>query len=110
MLSLWAGAILCLGYVLVHRLLSPLSKVPGPWYTGYTSLWIKYQEFSSNRREAVHSLHRRYGPVVRLSPSEVSFTSLDAIREIYASGGSGYDKSELYSLFGQFKTEYGYQP
>ena len=40
--------------------------------------------------------------MVRLAPNEVSFTSLDALREIYAEGGSGYDKTELYTLFMQF--------
>lgn len=105
MLSLWAGAILFFAYIVASGLFSPLSKVPGPWYTKFTSLWIKYQEFTSNRRESIHTLHKRYGPVVRLAPNEVSFTSLDAIKEIYASGGSGYDKTELYSLFKQFKTK-----
>lgn len=104
MLSLWAGAIILVGYIITKGLLSPVYKIPGPWYTNFTSLWIKYKEFTSNRRESIHNLHRSYGPVVRLGPNEVSFTSLDAIKEIYASGGSGYDKTELYSLFKQFKT------
>lgn len=104
MISLWAGVILVIGYIVVQGLLSPLSKLPGPWYTRFTSLWLKYQEFTANRRESIHRLHQEYGPVVRLAPDEVSFTSLDAIKEIYASGGSGYDKTELYSLFKQFKT------
>lgn len=103
MLFLWAGLICFTGYYVTYGLLTPLSKVPGPWYTRFTSLWIKYQEFTANRRESVHLLHRKYGPVVRLGPGEVSFTSLDAIKEIYASGGSGYDKTEFYSLFKQFK-------
>jgi hypothetical protein len=101
MLSLWVGAILVFGYIVAQGFTSPVSKVPGPWYTRFTSLWIKYQEFTANRRESVHRLHKLYGPVVRLGPNEVSFTSLDAIREIYASGGSGYDKTEFYSLFKQ---------
>lgn len=105
MLSLWAGVILLFGYIVGQGLLSPLSKIPGPWYTRFTSLWLKYQEFTANRRESIHALHKRYGPVVRLGPNEVSFTSLDAIKEIYASGGSGYDKTEFYSLFKQFKTK-----
>ncbi|KAJ5219303.1 uncharacterized protein N7498_001402 [Penicillium cinerascens] len=105
MLSVWAGIILLFGYVVGQRLFSPLSKVPGPWFTRFTSLWIKYQEFTVNRREAIHELHKEYGPVVRLGPNEVSFTSLEAIKEIYASGGSGYDKTEFYSLFKQFKTK-----
>ncbi|KAJ5503568.1 Cytochrome P450 [Penicillium fimorum] len=103
MLSLWIGVIFLYGYTVARGLLSPLSTIPGPWYTRFTSLWIKYQEFTANRRESVHRLHKIYGPVVRLSPNEVSFTSLDAIKEIYASGGSGYDKTEYYDLFRQFK-------
>lgn len=103
MLSLWVGLFLLSGYLLKPGLLSPLSKVPGPWYTKFTSIvWFKYQEFNSNRRESVHRLHQKYGPVVRLSPNEVSFTSNDAIQEIYASGGSWYDKTEYYDLFRQF--------
>ncbi|KAJ6190831.1 hypothetical protein N7519_000852 [Penicillium mononematosum] len=106
MLSLWAGAIFLCGYIVVRGFLSPLSAIPGPWYTRFTSLWLKYQEFTANRRESVHRLHKIYGSVVRLGPDEVSFTSLDAIKEIYASGGSGYDKTEYYDLFRQFKIKY----
>ena len=104
MLSLRVCAILLLGYFVVHAVISPVSKVPGPMHTRFTSLWIKFQEFTANRRESVHRLHQIYGPVVRLGPNEVSFTSVDAIREIYASGGSGYDKTEFYSLFKQMNT------
>ncbi|KAK5795877.1 hypothetical protein VI817_005162 [Penicillium citrinum] len=103
MLSLWAALILSIAFYIGQGLFTPLAKIPGPWYTQFTSLWIKYQEFTANRRVSVHLLHRRYGPVVRLGPNEISFTSLDAIKEIYASGGSGYDKTEFYSLFKQFK-------
>lgn len=102
MLSLWVALFLLSAYILKSGLFSPLSKVPGPWYTGFISFWIKYQEFAANRRESVHRLHQKYGPVVRLSPNEVSFISQDAIKEIYASGGSGYDKTEYYDLFRQF--------
>ncbi|KAJ5678396.1 uncharacterized protein N7477_004029 [Penicillium maclennaniae] len=105
MLSLWVGLILFFGYFVGQGLSSPLSKIPGLWYTRFTSFWLKYQEFTASRRESIHALHKRYGPVVRLAPNEVSFTSLDAMKEIYASGGSGYDKTEFYSLFKQFKTK-----
>ncbi|KAJ5763579.1 hypothetical protein N7533_002260 [Penicillium manginii] len=103
MLAIWAVLIFFIGYYIGPGFRAPLIKIPGPWYTRFTSLWIKYQEFTANRRESVHHLHRQYGPVVRLGPNEVSFTSLDSIKEIYASGGSGYDKTEFYTLFKQFK-------
>ncbi|EXJ93260.1 hypothetical protein A1O1_01651 [Capronia coronata CBS 617.96] len=78
------------------------TRVPGPWYTHFTSLVLKYHEFSKNRRLWIHSLHERYGPVVRLAPNEVSFANLEGMKEIYQSGGSGYDKTEFYDLFKQY--------
>lgn len=56
----------------------------------------------------MHKLHKKYGPVVRIAPNEVSFASLEAVKEIYASGGSGYDKTEFYDLFRQFGVKYVY--
>ncbi|TVY39378.1 putative sterigmatocystin biosynthesis P450 monooxygenase [Lachnellula occidentalis] len=79
-----------------------LTKVPGPWYTNITSLILKYHEFSGSRRTWIHSLHQRYGPVVRLAPNECSFANFEGMKEIYQSGGSGYDKTEFYDLFKQF--------
>lgn len=80
------------------------TRVPGPWYTNITSLALKYQEFARNRRLWIHSLHERYGPVVRLAPNEVSFANLEGMKEIYQSGGSGYEKTEFYDLFKQYDT------
>lgn len=102
MLSLWIGTVLILAVFLFRRLSSPLAKVPGPWYTNVTSLFLKYHELTSHRRVFVHQLHQTYGPAVRLSPNEISFTSLEAVKEIYASAGSGYDKTEYYDLFRQY--------
>jgi cytochrome P450 len=50
----------------------------------------------------VRALHARYGPVVRIAPDELSFTSPDSWRQIYGAapgsrGGSITDKvEELY--------------
>ena len=95
---LWA----CLS--IYRRAVSPLAKIPGPWHSHYTDLWLILQEFSSKRRTYIHALHQKYGPVVRLGPNEASFTSVEAVKEIYSSGGSGYEKTEYYSLFMQFGT------
>ncbi|KIY00946.1 uncharacterized protein Z520_03612 [Fonsecaea multimorphosa CBS 102226] len=88
----------------VQRFRSPVAKLPGPQYTAWTSLVLKYHEFTHGRRLYIHDLHQKYGPVVRLSPNEVSFATADAAKEIYVSGGSGYDKTPFYSLFTQFGT------
>ncbi|KAI0024972.1 cytochrome P450 3A13 [Xylariomycetidae sp. FL0641] len=81
---------------------SPLRRLPGPRVSLFTSCLLKYHEFRAHRTRYVHSLHLKYGPVVRIAPNEVSFTSQEAIKEIYASGGSGYDKTEFYNLFTVF--------
>jgi hypothetical protein len=82
--------------------LSPLAKLPGPFYTRLTSVILIWKEVTSQRRTYIHTLHENYGPIVRIGPNEVSFTSLEAVKEIYQSGGSGYDKTEFYGLFMQF--------
>jgi hypothetical protein len=87
-------------------LFSPLSEVPGPKYTLFSGIYLMIQEFAGKRREYIHELHKRYGSVVRLGPNEVSFTSSEAMKEIYSSGGSGYDKTEFYTLFKQFNTRW----
>lgn len=99
-----AATFIWLGIGIYRSLFSPICKVPGPGYTLLTSFYLMIQEFSGKRREYIHELHERYGAVVRLGPNEVSFTSLEAIKEIYSSGGSGYDKTEFYTLFKQFDT------
>ena len=91
---------------LVQCFRSPLTKIPGPTYTSFTNFYLMVQEFTSNRRPYIHLLHQKYGPAVRLSPNEVSFTSLDALNEVYTSRGSGYDKTGFYTLFMQFKTKW----
>ena len=80
-------------------LTSPLASLPGPFYTKFTSLFLKYHELRATRTRYIHTLHLRYGPVVRIAPNEASFASKEGVKEIYCSGGSGYDKSAWYDLF-----------
>lgn len=80
-------------------LTSPLYKIPGPWYSAFTSLMLQYHELKAQRTSYIHALHLVYGPAVRIAPNEAAFASVDSIKEIYASGGSGYDKTEFYNLF-----------
>jgi hypothetical protein len=96
---LGAAALLLLLAHLVRLIYSPLWKLPGPRTTALTGLVLKWQALRANRTLYIHDLHKRYGPVVRIAPGEVSFTSWAALKEIYCSGGSGYDKTEFYDLF-----------
>lgn len=105
MLSLIVLSVLLLVYLaatLRRDLSSPLNKIPGPAHAKFTSLWLKYIDFTGQRTRYVHAMHKRYGNVVRIAPNEVVFASANAVKEIYCSGGSGYDKTEFYNLFTPF--------
>ncbi|KAG6123619.1 hypothetical protein E4U13_003863 [Claviceps humidiphila] len=93
------AALVLIGVRVTRRLASPLRKIPGPTISLFTSLLLKWKEIHAARTLYIHALHVKYGPVVRIAPNEVSFTSGAALKEIYCSGGSGYDKSQFYNLF-----------
>jgi hypothetical protein len=84
---------------LLQCLLSPLNRLPGPAVAKYTSWVLKWHEFRADRTRYIHHLHLKYGPAVRIAPNEVAFASQGAVKEIYCSAGSGYDKTEFYDLF-----------
>jgi hypothetical protein len=46
---------------LVKGLRNPLSHVPGPWYSRYTTLVLTYVTISGRRTHYVHELHEKYG-------------------------------------------------
>ena len=83
---------------------APLARLPGPSICAITRLPLMYHEFSGTRRSFIHGLHMKHGPIVRVAPDEVSFATREAVKEIYTSGGSGYDKSSFYDLFRNFDT------
>ncbi|KAI1769943.1 putative cytochrome P450 [Hypoxylon cercidicola] len=81
-----AICIALLGYV-YSVLSNPLAKLPGPWYTKWTETVLKYNVIKGRRPIWVHALHKRYGPVVRISPKEVSVAEPSATQQIYAVKG-----------------------
>ncbi|EQL01619.1 Cytochrome P450 [Ophiocordyceps sinensis CO18] len=74
---------------------APTSRVPGPWYSKWTSLVLDYHFLKGQRTVYVHALHRQYGPVVRIGPNEVDVTDLDAVRAIYGTKET-FRKSDFY--------------
>ena len=95
-LLLACAVVFCLLAALLRQ---PLRCLPGPPASIFTSVALRWHEFRADRTGYIHRLHMRYGPVVRVGPREVSFSSGPAVKEIYGSGGSGYDKTEFYDLF-----------
>ncbi|KAL1966540.1 hypothetical protein VTN77DRAFT_4462 [Rasamsonia byssochlamydoides] len=88
----------CLVFVLLrvyHSFNNPLSALPGPTISKWSSVVITYYWFIGQRAQYVHSLHQKYGPIVRVSPDEVDICDLAAARDIHRVGGR-FVKSEWY--------------
>jgi cytochrome P450 len=81
---------------LVNGLKSPLAALPGPWYSRFTHLVLKYHVVSGRRVFYVHELHRKYGPLVRISPEEVAVADVGALAQIHKIG-AGFNKSAWYN-------------
>ncbi|KAH7020933.1 cytochrome P450 [Microdochium trichocladiopsis] len=80
--------------------LSPLSRLPQPhWSCSITSAWILWARFSGRENRTLQKLHRKYGPVVRIGPAEVSVNSLEAVKTVYQ---GGFDKHSWYDVFNNY--------
>ncbi|KAK1952053.1 benzoate 4-monooxygenase cytochrome P450 [Colletotrichum sublineola] len=85
-------------HVLRTRYVSPLCQYPGPFLASVTRLW-KIISTASRRTHLDHiALHRKYGPVVRIAPNEVSIASPEAARYIL-SAGKRFHKTAFYTVF-----------
>ncbi|KAL1888578.1 hypothetical protein Sste5346_009447 [Sporothrix stenoceras] len=65
-----------------------LRKYPAPSIAAYTPLWQMYHNYFGLKYLAVDRVHKQLGPVVRLGPKHVSFSTPRAFRDIYGHGTS----------------------
>ncbi|CCC09088.1 hypothetical protein SMACR_03083 [Sordaria macrospora] len=81
-----------------NRYASPLRKYPGPCLASCSRLW-KVLSTARGRTHLDHiALHRKYGPVVRIAPNEVSVASPEAARTLL-SAGKRFFKTSFYGVF-----------
>lgn len=84
----WREALLLVAIAFVTNIvynacLHPLRKVPGPFLAAVTELWRTAKYASGQWHQDILDLHRQYGPVVRVSPNEVSFVDQTALEQVY---------------------------
>lgn len=58
-------------YVVYQRLLSPFSRIPGPFWASLSRLWLAWHAYKGDVHAVTVRLHEKYGKVVRIAPSEV---------------------------------------
>ncbi|KAL8298843.1 hypothetical protein RB600_003395 [Gaeumannomyces tritici] len=69
-------------YQLSKALMSPLKRVPGPWYAPFTILHLCYGFSTGEIWKAVEKAHAKYGPIVRLGPRQIWIADKDALKDI----------------------------
>ncbi|KAI6370942.1 hypothetical protein MCOR25_004074 [Pyricularia grisea] len=86
--------------VIRYRLNHPLNQFPGPWLASVTRLWITYHNVKADECQTFRELHRRHGPVVRITPTMLHVSDATKLPEIYSRNA---DKSQHY-ITGSFGT------
>ncbi|KAF7328492.1 Cytochrome P450 [Mycena venus] len=78
--NLWGPAagvvVTCSFYVLVSYLYDPygIRKYPGPFSAKFSYAWILWVGITGRRSQRIHDAHNKYGPIIRISPCELSFS------------------------------------
>ena len=88
-------------YAVKPLFLSPLRHIPVAHpLCAFSSAWISWIRFRRNENQSLYVAHRKKGPVIRLSPSELSVNCVnDGIRTVY---GGGFEKHSWYNSFRNF--------
>lgn len=83
-------------YVTYH----PLANVPGPKLCAISRIPYWRQMMKGNDVQWIHSLHRQYGPMVRFGPTDLSYTTADAWKDIHGreKGKKENGKSQDFSV------------
>ncbi|KAH9478620.1 Cytochrome P450 monooxygenase 89 [Psilocybe cubensis] len=75
-----------------------IRRIPGPFLAKFSDIWLGWVSKNGHRSEVVHSMHEKYGPIVRIAPNHVSIAEPDALNIVYAHG-NGALKSDFYDAF-----------
>ncbi|KAK6610256.1 cytochrome P450 [Botrytis cinerea] len=81
-----AFVFICLAFsvkIIYRAYLTPLRKIPGPWYARFTHLVLKYYVITGHRLHYIHYLHQTYGHIVLIAPTEVSCSSIPSFKTIH---------------------------
>ena len=62
----------------------PLSRIQGPRIAALSNVWYAKHVRDGRMFTLGRTLHKAYGPVVRVGPNEVWFNSGDAFKAIYS--------------------------
>ncbi|KAH7002481.1 cytochrome P450 [Ilyonectria destructans] len=92
-LAIFSLGLLYVAWTVTKNLIfSPLKRFPGPKIAALTRWWDVYHTVKCDKFKVVHELHTKYGPVIRVGPNHLSFSSPDTFRQVYVKGGATFLK------------------
>lgn len=83
---------LLLARVCYNLFVHPLRSYPGPLLWRATDLPVSYHRFNGTLLHASRRLHEKYGSVVRLAPSEVSYADAKVWKEVWGARNPEFPK------------------
>ncbi|PYH88409.1 cytochrome P450 [Aspergillus ellipticus CBS 707.79] len=87
--------------VIIQRLFSPIQRLPGSLLHKFTSLPLKIAIARGESHHFTVNLHKKYGPIVALSPSMISVSDASEIKRIIHT--EDWPKSE--AVYGNFRQD-----
>jgi hypothetical protein len=69
--------------IIYYRFFHPLRHFPGPFWASVTRLWIAYHNIKADECELELELHRKYGPVLRITPTLLLVSDATKLPDVY---------------------------
>lgn len=86
-------------WIIYSRTLHPLSHIPGPFGASVSRFWIMWRTARGDMEHTQRSLHKKYGPLVRIAPNEIACADPNAIKKIYRTS-QPLRKTDFYPIWG----------
>ncbi|RAL14130.1 cytochrome P450 [Aspergillus homomorphus CBS 101889] len=69
--------------IIYYRFFHPLAKFPGPFWGSVTRIWLAWHNLRQTELETVSELTKKYGPVVRITPTLLLVSDPTKLPDIY---------------------------
>jgi hypothetical protein len=69
--------------IVYYRFFHPLRNFPGPFWASVTRLWIAYHNIKADECELELALHKKYGPVLRITPTLLLVSDATKLPDVY---------------------------
>jgi hypothetical protein len=73
-------------YLVPYVQKSHLRDIPSAGYSAFTNVWLLLQARRGQKYLTIDEAHKKYGKLVRISPTQISIADDEAIQGVYGHG------------------------